>query len=96
MSFTRVIKASKPQQSISPFVACCQEKTFQPQNKTNSVTNELGHNFSDNKKSNLKQQSFWQNDNPSKIIHRFLLQNIFSLNSLSESRNHDYSEFEGE
>ena len=84
MSFTKLIKASKPQQSISSFVACCQEKTFEPQNKTNSVTSELGQNFSENKKSNLKQQSFWQNDTPSKIIYRFLLQNIFSLNSLSE------------
>lgn len=87
MSFTKVVKASKPQQSISSFVVCCQEKAFQLQNKTNVALSERGQgNFSDNKELNLKKQSFWQKNNPSKLIHKFLLQKIFSLNSLSESK----------
>lgn len=60
MSFNKVIKASKPQQSISSFVACCQEKSFQSQSKANSLSNELGKgNFSDEKNVSLKKQSFW-------------------------------------
>lgn len=45
MSFTKLIKASKHQQSISSFVVCCQEKSSQPQNKTNSVISELGQGY---------------------------------------------------
>ncbi len=94
MSFTKVIKASKPQQSISSLVACCQEKSYQPQNSTNSLTNDWGQGgFSNSKKLKNITQSFWQNDTPGTFIHHFLLQNISSLNNLSDSQKHDYSKF---
>lgn len=97
MSFTKVIKASKPQQSISSFVACCHEKGFQPQTATNSVASELTQSqFQNNNNSRLKKSRFWKNDTPATFIHRFLLQNISSLNSLSNREKHDYSEFECE
>ncbi len=92
MSFTKVIKASKPQQSISSFVAICQEKDFQPQSTTNSLTNDWSKGgFSNFKNLDNIKQNFLQNDTPGTFIHRFLLQNISSLNSLSNSDNHDYS-----
>ena len=94
MSFTKAIKASKPQKSISSFVACCHEKDFQPQTATNTITNELSQgSFSNKNNLSLKKSKFWQNDNPAGLIHRFLLQNISSLNSLSNVTKHDYSEF---
>ena len=97
MSFTKVIKAPNAQQYIGSFVACCQESYYQPQNPASSHPNELGPNsFERQNKLDLKRSMFWQNDIPSTFVYRFLLQNISSLNSLSDKQKHDYSEFESE